>query len=156
MAGPVLFRITGAPKPKAPILTEQLLYAMVFRLSREPRSHTGRAIPALNREGDYSILDGGVGSWGRENPIVGFSDRYRHCFFGIFDTLTVPPQLRKVRVGQRVRVIVWPTTPTPNGELRLGHVYERHPRLMLADFHLRNQRARQALNRIGCPADRFE
>ena len=149
MAGPLLLRITGAPKPTATDLTEELLYAMVFRLNRTPRSHTGRAIPALDPHGNYSILDGRRG-WGSENPILRLGQH--HCFFGIFDTVTVPPQLRTIQVGQRVRVVLQPTTPTPNGGLRLGTTYERHPRLLLADFRFRNPRAREAMNRIGCPA----
>jgi hypothetical protein len=135
--------------PTRLVATPQLLYAMVFRLNREPRSHTGRAIPALDPHGNYSILDGTRG-WGYENPILRLGNR--HCFFGVFDTEDVPPQLRKVHVGDRVRVVLQPTTPTPNGGLRLGTTYERHPRLMRADFHFRNSVARAAMRRIGCPA----
>ena len=149
VAGPLLLRVRGAPKPTATNSTPQLLYAMVFRLNREPRSHTGRGIPALDPHGNYSIINPTIG-WGDENPILRLGDR--HCFFGVFDSEDVPPQLREIHVGQRVRVILQPTTPTPNGGLRLGQVYERHPRLMLADFHFRNPRARAAMRRIGCPA----
>jgi hypothetical protein len=149
VAGPLLLRITGAPKPTATNLTPQLLYAMVFRLNREPRSHTGRAIPALDPHGNYSIFDYRTG-WGDENPILRLGNR--HCFFGVFDTEDVPPQLRKVHVGEQVRAVLQPTTPTPSGGLRLGTTYERHPRLMRADFHFRDPVARAAMRRIGCPA----
>jgi hypothetical protein len=145
----VLLRITGAPKPTATNSTPQLLYAMVFRLNREPRSHTGLAIPALDPYGNYSIIDYRNG-WGGENGILRLGNH--HCFLGVFDTESVPPQLAKVHVGQRVRVVLQPTTPTPNGGLRLGTAYERHPRLILADFHFKNPRGRAAMNRIGCPA----
>jgi hypothetical protein len=145
----VLLRITGAPKPTATNSTPQLLYAMVFRLNREPRSHTGRAIPARDPHGNYSIFDGTRG-WNDENPILRLGSH--HCFFGVFDTEDVPPELTDVHVGQRVRVVLQPTTPTPNGGLRLGAAYERHPRLILADFHFKNPRGRAAMNRIGCPA----
>jgi hypothetical protein len=142
----VLLRITGAPKPTATNSTPQLLYAMVFRLNREPRSHTGLAIPALDPYGNYSIIDYRNG-WGGENGILRLGNH--HCFLGVFDTESVPPQLAKVHVGQRVRVVLQPTTPTPNGGLRLGTAYERHPRLILADFHFKNPRGRAAMNRIG-------
>jgi hypothetical protein len=151
VAGPVLFRVTGAPKPTASNLTPQLLYTMIFRLDREPRAKPGRPVLALDPLGNYSIINSSLG-WGQENAIFAFGERRRHCFVGFFDTETAPPQLRAVPLGARVRITLQPTKRTASGGLKLGTVYERHPRLLHADNYLKNRRAREALNRIGCPA----
>jgi hypothetical protein len=74
---------------------------------------------------------------------------------GFFDTETAPPQLRAIPLGERVRITLQPTTRTTSGGLKVGTVYERHPRLLHADNYLKNRRAREALKRIGCPAQRL-
>jgi hypothetical protein len=150
----VLFRVTGAPKPTASNTTPQLLYTMIFRLDREPKAKPGRPVLALDPLGNYSIINSTLG-WGQENAIFAFGNLRDHCFVGFFDTETAPPQLRAVPLGQRVRITLQPTTRTASGGLKLGRVYERHPRLLHADNYLKNRRAREALKRIGCPAEKL-
>ena len=111
-------------------------------------------VPALDPIGNYSLINPSIG-WGHENGILRFGKPRLHCFVGLMSTDIAPPELRAVRLGQRVHVTLQPTTPTANGGLELGTIYERFPRLLRADNNLRNRRARNALNRIGCPADRL-
>jgi hypothetical protein len=127
---------------------------MIFRLDREPKAKPGRPVLALDRLGNYSIINSALG-WGHENAIFAFGNLRDHCFVGFFDTETAPPQLRAIPLGQRVRITLQPTTRTASGGLKLGRVYERHPRLLHADNYLKNRRAREALERIGCRAEKL-
>jgi hypothetical protein len=127
---------------------------MIFRLNREPKAKPGRPVSARDPLGNYSIINYTLG-WGQENAIFAFGERRHHCFVGFFDTETAPPQLRAIPLGERVRITLQPTTRTTSGGLKVGTVYERHPRLLHADNYLKNRRAREALKRIGCPAQRL-
>lgn len=151
VAGPVLFRITDAPKPTETNSTPQILYLTVFRLNRAPKAKKGKEALALDPVGNYSIVDPNP-IWGSENPIFRFTEGTgRYCYAGIFDRETVPPDLQAFRPGQRVPMTLQPTTPAPSGNLVLGaNVYKRSPRLLRADYRLESKRARAALQRIGC------
>ena len=131
---------------------------MIFRLNREPKYHGDiEELPFDTSVGNYSIINQLIG-WNEENSIFEFGTRVSaHCFVGLFDTEDVPPEIKRLRLGDRVRIELQPTTPTASGKLKLGTtVYVRHPRLLHADYNLRSRRARAALKGIGCPADTLE
>lgn len=147
IAGPIVLRIRDAPKPTAINSTPQLLYAVVFRLDRTPTPGRDRAIKAQTQYGNYSILDTG---WSNENTIGPFGEEDSHCFIGTFDRENVTPSLQELELGQHVAMTLRPTTRSPHGDLILENFYERSPRLLQSDYHLRSQEARAALQRIGC------
>jgi hypothetical protein len=152
VAGPVLFRISGAPRPTRHQSTPQSLYNMIFRLNREPIYHGDiEELPFDTPVGDYSIIDQSIG-WNFENSIFAFGKTVgEHCFVGAFDTEDVPAAIRRLRLGERVRVELQPTTPAGHRKLKLGSkVYVRYPRLLSADYYVHSRRALAALKRIGC------
>lgn len=157
VAGPLVFRITGAPKPTSTNLTEPLLYVMVFRLSREPNLKVSSYVLPQRRistqVGNYAIVDDEHG-WNEENNIGVFGRRKDHCFSGYFSTSTTFPEFDAIRLGQPVRVTLRPGTLRRDGtHVVLGKEYVRYPRLRHIDYQVMNKRSRQALKRIGCPAN---
>lgn len=172
VAGPVIFRVTGAPAPTRTQSTPKILFAMIFRLNRAVRFRGApEDLPdsVQTPSGNYYVITNEIG-WGPDNSIFQFGTRSdKTCLVGYFDTENIPPQLTRVRIARRVRVVLQPTAPTAGGGLQLGKLvfgdkrsdratsstpsFVRYPRLQRANNDLRKSpKARHALQRIGCHA----
>ena len=154
VGGPVVLRVTDAPKPTATDLTAQLRYVVVFRLSRAPNlklPSTDLRSDLNTQVGNYSIVDSAHG-WSTENNIGAFGRLADHCFAAYLTTSTTFRALDAIRAGRRVWVSLQPATPSARGGEVAGRYYERRPRLLRADVGLRMRRARRALRGIGCSA----
>jgi hypothetical protein len=145
LGGPLLFRISGEPKPA------QVAYTLVFRLSRRD----------IAQRGEHTYF-GGVGlPYGRFEVAGGtpialyvFGPKRRNCFATDLRRASFDPavmrKLDALPVGQRVRVLIKPRTRRPDGHTEPGRTYVRRPRIRTGVFRLRDAAGQRQLRGIGC------
>ncbi len=147
IGGPLIYRITDAPKPTETDLTAQIAYTLVFRLSRYRVKDDVAAL--MLSFGAYAVAGGTVSAY-RLGP------KRNACFAADvprdsdqFD----PAALRRVdavRLGGGVRVDLRPNMPRRGLRAARGRLYVRHPTLRSGVFRLKDAAGRRELKRIGC------
>lgn len=144
IGGPILFRVTGAPKPTETDLTAEVAYTLVFRLSR--RNIRGGS---ANNYGAFDVAGGAV-------DVYPFGPKRRNCFAADlrraddqFDPSTMR-QLDALPVGHPVRVMIKPRTRLRDGSTEPGQRYFRQPTLRKGVFRLKDAAGKRELKRIGC------
>ncbi len=144
IGGPLIFRITGAPRPTETDLTAEVAYTLVFRLNR-------RAIRggSSHSYGYFAVAGGAV-------DVYLFGPRRRNCFAADlrraddeFDP-AVMRRLDAIEFGSPVRVEIKPRTPERGATAQPGRRYVRLPSLRTATFRLNDSLAQGQLKRIGC------
>lgn len=156
LAGPLLFRLTGTPKPTQTDGSPQVRYIIIFRLSSGPKAvRNGRS------SGNFLIAGGAL------NPYV-FGRPRAHCFAAVVSGKGAEDpeparRLDNVAAGKRVKVRIQPLTRAASKNKLIDRPYERQPRMRVSgvsstlasytlsspeDFASRS--ARQAIRRLIC------
>lgn len=149
IAGPLIFRVNGAPRTPPSNVTPKLRYALIFRLNRDPfKKRDGYGV-VRDPRGNFSLFDSIAFTF--DAPIERLE--IPGCFIGYVDAehTGFVARLDALSLGARVPVRLRPVTPKPNGTSVLGRVYRRNPRLLSTDYALASPGASAKLGRIGCP-----
>jgi hypothetical protein len=149
VGGPLVFRVTGAPRTPSSDLTPELRYALIFRLNRDPYKKRDGYGVVRDPRGNFSLF--GRIAFTFDAPIERLE--IPDCFIGYIDVEHTGfiAELDALSLGARVPVRLRPVTPEPNGTSVLGRAYRRNPRLLSTDYALASAGARAKLRRIGCP-----
>lgn len=153
--GPLVFRLTGQElaNKKDPTVDYDSLYAVVFKLNRDPLARY-RPVPnagPINSRGRYQIANVDF-----DELVSPLYDRPRppgtaYCFAAFIDgPSTGLPRLDRVAAGRSVKVRLRPLTTGEDGNPKLGKTYTSRSRMRTADVRFNDRSVRRQLRAIRC------